>query len=72
MGGGGGGGGRSGWGGGVRVGVNEELKFLRKFTKIIFGGGLVGVRVGGQGEFFCENTKFSKGNLTKKKIMIFF
>ena len=47
--------GGSGWG--VRgVGVNEELKFLRKFTKnrgVQFGGGggfgLGGVRVGGGG-----------------------
>ena len=29
----GGGWGRSGWGGGVRVDVIEELKFLGKFTK---------------------------------------
>ena len=64
-----GGGGRIGGGGvgragGVRVDVNEELKFLRKFTKKL-GGGYVGgcsgwgcsgwgecVRVGGQGG--CE------------------
>ena len=47
-----GGGGRgegSGWG--VRVDVNEELKFLEKFTNKILGGGgregdQVGVRVG--------------------------
>ena len=32
-----GGGGGSGWG--VRVDVNEELKFLGKFTKKIGGGG---------------------------------
>ena len=33
-----------GWGGGVRVDVNEELKFLRKFKKIkiLGGGGRVG------------------------------
>ena len=38
--GGGGGGGGSGSGlGGVRVDVNEELKFLRKFKKKIWGGG---------------------------------
>ena len=48
--------GGSGWGGGGRVGgvrgdVNEELKFLRKFTKKRFsgvcggGGGRLGVRV---------------------------
>ena len=34
------GGGWSGWG--VRVDVNEELKFLGKFTKKNFGGGGVG------------------------------
>ena len=33
-----GGGGGGGWGG-VRVDVNEELKFLGKFTKKEFGGG---------------------------------
>ena len=36
----------SGWGGGVRVYVNEELKFFGKFTKKIRGGG---VRRGGGG-----------------------
>ena len=44
---------RSGWGGGVRVDVNEELKFLRKLKKInIFlggGGSGRGGRVGGSG-----------------------
>ena len=34
-----GGGGRFGGGGGVRVDVNEELKFLEKFTKKSGGGG---------------------------------
>ena len=38
--------GGSGWGvvglGGVRVDVNEELKFLRKFKKKLRGGGRVG------------------------------
>ena len=43
-------GGRVG-GSGCRVDVNEELKFLRKFTKKSGGGGR-GVRVGGQGG--CE------------------
>ena len=44
--------GGSGWGGGgfglggVRVDVNEELKFLGKITKKIGGGG--GVRWGGR------------------------
>ena len=48
----GGGGGRWIWGGGgglgsgVRVDVNEELKFLRKFKKIRGGGG----RLGGGGQ----------------------
>ena len=47
----GGRGGGSGWGS-VRVDVNEELKFLGKFTKKIWGGdreggGQVGGRVGG-------------------------
>ena len=47
---GGGGGGRVG---GVRVDVNEELKFLRNFTKNILEGGLGRGRVGwGQGG--CE------------------
>ena len=36
---GGGGSGGSGWRGGVRVDVIEELKFLGKFTKKIGGGG---------------------------------
>ena len=31
-----------GGGGGVRVDVNEELKFLQKFKKKIWGGGGVG------------------------------
>ena len=33
------GGGGSGWGGGVRVDVNEELKNLGKFKKKQLGGG---------------------------------
>ena len=54
MGGGGRVGGRVGGGGGVRVDVNEELKFLGKYTKknrggvgrgVRWGVGLVGVRV---------------------------
>ena len=42
----------SGWGGGVRVDVNEELKFLGKLRKKKFGGGSgAGCRVvGGGGE----------------------
>ena len=54
----------SGWG--VRVGVNEELKFLGKFTKKNSGGGGVGrgVRwgvglVGGQGG--CERNVGGRG-----------
>ena len=42
----GGGQGGLGWGGrvwGVRVDVNEELKFLEKFKKKIGGGGGVGL-----------------------------
>ena len=35
----GGGGGQVGGGGGVRVDVNEELKFLLKFPKNNLGGG---------------------------------
>ena len=31
--------GGSGWGGGVRVDVNEELKYLGKFKKKKIGGG---------------------------------
>ena len=44
-------GGGSGWGGGgVRVDVNEELKFLGKFKKKIGGDvGSGGGRVGGTG-----------------------
>ena len=60
-----GGGGRVGGGGGLRVDVKEELKFLRKLKKK-FGGGEGGegqgggVGLGGQGrceqrsEVFCE------------------
>ena len=44
-------GGRVGGGGGVRVVVNEELKFLGKFTKKNSGGGIGrgGVSGGGVG-----------------------
>ena len=43
-------------GGGVRVDVNEELKFLRKFKKKIFflGGGGLGVRVDVNEEKFVK------------------
>ena len=57
--GGGGGRGESGWGG-VRVDVNEELKFLGKLKKNVFffgggvrGGGGVGLG-GGGGQDGCE------------------
>ena len=46
-----GGGGGGGVGGGVRVDVNEELKFLYKFKKIIGGGGGSGGGVGRRGRF---------------------
>ena len=55
---GGGGGGRvggSGWG--VRLDVNEELKFLRKFKKKM-GGGVRGVRLGGLGGCERKNEVF--------------
>ena len=46
-----------GGGGGVRVDVNKELKFLCKFKKNIYffflGGGGGGFRLGGQGG--CES-----------------
>ena len=54
-----GGGGVGLWGGGVRVDVIEELKFLGKFTQKKFGGGGPvrggggGFRVGG-GQGGCE------------------
>ena len=44
------GGGGSVWGGGVRVDVNEELKFLCKFKKKKLGGGVRGVGFGGGGQ----------------------
>ena len=43
----GGRGGRVGGGGGVRVDVNEELKFLGKFTKKNISGGRFGGGGGG-------------------------
>ena len=50
-----------GGGGGVRVDVNEELKFLGKFTKKKFGEGVGrgGGQVGGQGG--CERNVGGKG-----------
>ena len=50
-----------GSGGGVRVDVNEELKFLGKFKKKIFfwGGGCPGgggVGLGGGGQDGCERS----------------
>ena len=53
------GGGGSGWG--IRVDVNEELKFLGKFTKKIGGGGggqVGGGWVGGGG---CERNVGGRG-----------
>ena len=44
------GGSGSGWG--IRVDVNEELKFFVKIQKKIGGGGVRGVGLGGQGG--CE------------------
>ena len=47
-----------GWGGGVRMDVNEELKFLGKFKKNKLGGGGgggVSVDVNGGELKFCEN-----------------
>ena len=41
-------------GGGVRVSVIEELKFLRKFTKKKWGRGVGGVHVEGGGQVGCE------------------
>ena len=41
--------GRGGGGGGVRMDVNEDLKFLGKFKKKILGGGSGGVGSGGGG-----------------------
>ena len=58
----GGGSGRGGGSGGVRVDVNEELKFLGKFTKQNRGGGgqVGGVKlVGGQGG--CERNEGGRG-----------
>ena len=65
---GGGGGGRVG---GVRVDVNEEMKFLGKFTKKIGGGGGVGsgggqvgggrVGGGGGGQGGCERNVGGRG-----------
>ena len=49
---------RSGWGGGVRMDVNEELKFWGKLKKNIFfflgGGGGPGSGWGGGGQDGCE------------------
>ena len=69
------GGGEGGLGGMVRVDLNEELKFLGKFTKkkkfggggVRRGGGQVGGRVwGGQGG--CERRIEVLGKNYKKKI----
>ena len=42
-----------GFGFGVKVDVNEELKFLRKFTHKKWGGGGVGADVNGEVKL-CE------------------
>ena len=55
--GGGGGGGGSGQGGGGQVDVNQELKFLRKYTK----KNLVGGQVGGGGQGGCERNVGGRG-----------
>ena len=52
-------------GGGVRVDVNEELKFLGKFTKKKFWGGGVRGRVGGVRVDVIEELKFLE-KFTKK------
>ena len=61
--------------GGVRVDVNEELKFLGKFKKKIGGGGRVGGGGVGRGQGGCERrievfVKIQKK--IKKKIFFFF
>ena len=68
--GGGGGGGGSAWGGGVRVDVNEELKFFGKIKKKNkkLGGGVRGVGsrggrgVGSGGEGFWGSRWMSMKN----------
>ena len=61
MGGGVGSGGQVGSGWGVRVDVNEEFKFLRKFTKKNPGGQVgVGMVVGG-GQGGCERNVGGRG-----------
>ena len=50
----------SGWGGGVRVDVNEELKFLGKFKKKIWGGGGSG---GGGGGSVVEGVRWGGGGV---------
>ena len=51
---------------GVRVDVNEELKFLEKFTKKKFGGG--GGREGGSGQGGCERRIELFVKIKKKKL----
>ena len=66
--------GGGGWVGGVRVDVNEELKFWRKFTKKNFfrggGGGAGGTGLCGQGGCELRIEVFVK--IEKKKKNIFF
>ena len=59
-------GGGSGWG--VRVEVNEKLKFLGKFTKKKMGGGQVGGRVGGGGVRVDVNAMLGLGGDVGYKI----
>ena len=68
----GGGGGGLGWGGGVRVDVNQELKFFGKFKKKIGGGG--GGSMGGSGlggQDGCERRIEVFVKVQKKKYFFF-
>ena len=49
------------WGGGVRVDVNEELKFLRNSNKKIVGGQVGGVVFEGGGSGGCERNVGGRG-----------
>ena len=65
-----GGGGRVGFGG-VRVDVIEEWKFLRKFTKKIGGGGVMGCSSGLGGQGGCERRIEVMVKIQKKKKTFF-